>query len=66
VVLQDVGTGKNVTYKLTDSAETDPLAGKISISSPIGQAILGATKGQKVAVRAPRGDRHYTVSSIKA
>ena len=66
VVLQDAETGKNVTYKLTDSAESDPLAGKISISSPIGQAMLGASKGQKIAVRAPKGDRHYVVSAIKA
>jgi transcription elongation factor GreA len=65
VVLQDLGTGKDVTYKLTDSAEADPLAGKISIVSPVGQAIIGHTKGDEVKVQTPKGERRYKVADIK-
>jgi transcription elongation factor GreA len=65
VVLQDLASKKNVTYKLTDSADADPSAGRVSISSPVGQAMLGANEGDEVAVMAPKGERRFLISSIK-
>ena len=65
VVLQDLGAGKNVTYKLTDTADADPAVGKISIASPVGQALLGVFIGDEVAVQVPKGERRYKVSNIK-
>ena len=66
VVLQDLSTGKNVTYKLTDTADADPNAGKISIISPVGKAVLGCFQGDEVPVQTPKGERRYKVSSIKS
>ena len=40
----------DVTYHIVGSYETDPLAGKISDSSPIGAALLGASEGDEVTV----------------
>ncbi|MEE8517857.1 MAG: transcription elongation factor GreA [Dehalococcoidia bacterium] len=65
IVLHDLTTGKNVTYKLVDSTEADPVAGKISVSSPVGSAIVGSRSGDEVEVQAPKGERHYKISSVK-
>ncbi len=45
--------------------EADPLAGKISNESPMGQAFLGKRKGDTVAVEAPRGTIVFKVLEIK-
>ena len=65
VVLKDLGSGKNVTYKLTDSAEADPLGGKISIVSPVGHALMGHNSGEEISVQTPKGERKYILSTIK-
>lgn len=41
VELLDRATGKIVKYQLVDSLEADPLSGKISAESPLGQSLLG-------------------------
>jgi transcription elongation factor GreA len=65
VVLKDLTNGKNATYKLTDTAEADPMSGKISIVSPVGGAVVGCSQGDEFAVQTPKGERRYLVSSIK-
>ena len=65
VALQDLSSGKTVTYQLVDSSETDPAAGKISVVSPVGSAVVGSHKGDEVSVPAPKGERRYKISSIK-
>ncbi|MEX2431205.1 MAG: transcription elongation factor GreA [Dehalococcoidia bacterium] len=65
VVLEDLLSGKNVSYTLVDSTEADPVAGKISVVSPVGKAVVGCRKGDEVKVQAPKGERCYKVSSIK-
>ena len=65
VVLKDLTSGKNVTYKLTDTAEADPLSGKISIVSPVGGAVVGRSQGDEIAVQTPKGERRYQLASIK-
>lgn len=43
-----------VTYHIVGSYETDPKNGKISDSSPIGMALLGAREGDEVTVSGAR------------
>lgn len=57
--------GKNVTYTLVGSVEADPLAGKISDESPIGQALLGKKVSENVTIKTPRGEVMYAVEAIK-
>lgn len=57
--------GKQVTYIVVGSVEADPLEGKISDQSPIGQALLGKKAGDSVTIRTPRGEVTYTISDIK-
>lgn len=57
--------GKNVTYTIVGSVEADPLEGKISDESPIGQALLNKKVGDTVSIKTPRGEVAYTVEEIK-
>ena len=43
-----------VTYHIVGSYETDPMNGKISDSSPIGMALIGAKEGDEVVVQTAR------------
>jgi transcription elongation factor GreA len=56
--------GDEVTYTIVGSAEADPANGKLSMASPVGSALLGATAGQDVDIRTPRGSVTYKVLSI--
>jgi transcription elongation factor GreA len=60
----DSGDG-NETFTIVGSAEADPRGGKISNESPVGRALLGKRKGEKVVVRVPAGDFTYKVVNIR-
>ena len=57
--------GKEASYKIVGSQESDPMHGIISEESPFGKAFLGAKEGQVVVVEAPFGNIHYTVVKIE-
>ena len=57
--------GDEVRYTIVGSAEADPAAGRLSMVSPVGAALLGAVAGADVEVRTPRGSVTYTVRSIE-
>jgi transcription elongation factor GreA len=46
--------------------ESDPTAGRISVASPVGAAILGLRRGQIADVDAPRGPLRYQVLAVEA
>jgi transcription elongation factor GreA len=52
------------TFQIVGSAEAKPAAGKISNESPVGRALLGRKKGEKVLVKVPAGDFSYTIVEI--
>jgi transcription elongation factor GreA len=53
------------TYFIVGAHEADPSHGRISNESPIGQALLGAKKGQTITVVAPAGKIQLKVTSIQ-
>jgi transcription elongation factor GreA len=55
---------KPVTYHIVDSVEANPLEGKISDKSPIGQALMGKKVGEKVVIELPAGKKTYEVQAI--
>lgn len=61
----DLQNGKKVTYQIVGPVEADPLEGKISNESPIGAALLGKKKGDKVTIVTPKGDTTYTIEAIR-
>ena len=59
------GDGKTRTYQLVGPAEADPTAGRISHESPVGRALIGKKRGDKVQVAAPAGKVEMTVTLVK-
>jgi len=52
-------------YMIVGSEDADMASGKISHQSPIGEALLGSSKGDKVTVSTPRGLVNYSVLEVK-
>ena len=68
-----VGIGSNVvikgvdgeeTFTIVGSAEAAPREGRISNESPVGAALMGRKKGDKVTVHAPSGPIEYTLVRV--
>ncbi len=60
VTVQD-DAGERSTWRIVGPDEADPREGRVSVSSPLGQALLGCGEGDGVTVRRPGGDRELTV-----
>jgi transcription elongation factor GreA len=56
--------GTEQTFTMVGSNEADPMGGKISNESPIGQALMGKKAGEKVKVNTPAGEKEYTVVEV--
>jgi transcription elongation factor GreA len=52
------------TFTIVGSTEAKPAEGRISNESPVGRALLGRKKGDKVVVKVPAGDFTYKITSI--
>ena len=61
VVLLDLDTDKEVTYKLVSSEESNVKEGLISTASPIGQSLMGHKEGDEVQIRTPGGVKNYEI-----
>ncbi len=64
VTIKAVKTGKLVTYKLVSESEADLKAKKISVSSPVGQGLLGKAVGDIASITTPRGSMDFEVVEI--
>ncbi len=64
VVLENIDTGEDVEYQLVGPDESDIEKGRISITSPLGRAILGKKPGDELAVQVPGGRRAYELVDI--
>jgi transcription elongation factor GreA len=64
VTLLDLNTQEKVTYQLLGPNDADCDTGSISIDSPVGDAIVGLSVGDKGSVMIPRGEYHFEVIDI--
>jgi transcription elongation factor GreA len=64
VELEDLDSGDTITYEMVFAEETDLDAGKISLSSPVGQALLKRVEGDEVNIQLPNGRKKYQVVSL--
>jgi transcription elongation factor GreA len=54
-----------VTYQIVGEDEADIKLGKISITSPLGRALVGKYAGEVAEVQAPGGLREYEILDVK-
>jgi transcription elongation factor GreA len=64
ITIENVKMKKQVTYKLVPESEADLKTGKLSVSSPVGQGLLGKEVGDKAIVKTPNGDIEFKVIKI--
>lgn len=65
VVLENIDTGQDVEYQLVGPEESDIEKGRISVSSPLGRAMLGKKPEDEITVQAPGGKRVYEIVDIR-
>jgi transcription elongation factor GreA len=65
VTIRDVEYGDRATYTIVGSAEVDPANGRISLRSPIGHALMGRHKGDRVDVQTPNGAAKFEILAIE-
>ena len=54
-----------MTYTLVSETEADFKAGKLSIHTPIAQALVGKKIGDKVTVKVPVGEMELEILDIR-
>jgi len=64
VRLEDAETGEEVCYMIVGEDEADAGQGRISLTSPVGRALLGKAVGDTVEVKVPKGTRELNVLEI--
>ena len=64
VVLENIDTSETFKYQLVGPVESDIEKGKISITSPLGKAIVGKKPGEEIILQAPGGKRYYELLDI--
>lgn len=56
---------KEKEYTIVGAQEADPVAGRISNESPLGEAFLGRKKGDVITIDVPSGTQEYKIISVK-
>ncbi|MCC6403823.1 MAG: transcription elongation factor GreA [Fimbriimonadaceae bacterium] len=64
VTIKDLEWGDKLTIELVGAFESDPLADRISVASPLGSALMGKRAGDKVQVVTPNGTQNYEVIEV--
>jgi len=62
--VEDVEEGATVEYRIVFPEEVDAASGAISLSSPIGRALLNRGVGDEVEVQTPGGKRSYQIVGL--
>ena len=65
VKVLDCEFDEEITYKIVGTNEANPLLGKISVQSPIGNAMLGKGVGEEVNVSTPSGELKFKILSVE-
>lgn len=65
VMVRDLEAGDEWEYTLVDAVQADPLNDRISVQSPVGQALLNSKVGDVVEVQIPAGTARYEILSIR-
>jgi transcription elongation GreA/GreB family factor len=66
VRVRALDSGERLELELVGPLESDATAGRISVVSPLGRAILGLRRGQIAEVDAPRGRLRFKILAVEA
>ena len=64
VELENLASGRKVIYQLVGPYESEPESGKISVTSPLGKALIGKEEGDTVKFNTPGGIQEFEVLEI--
>ena len=64
VTIKNTKTGATMTYTLVSETEANFKEGKLSINTPIAQALVGKKLGDKVQVKVPAGEMEFEIMDI--
>jgi transcription elongation factor GreA len=64
LIVYDVDSGDEFTYKLVMSEDSDVAQNKISTTSPIGRGLMGKSEGDEVEISTPAGKRRFEVIKL--
>jgi len=65
VTMRDEKTGNTLVYTLSSADEADPSEGRISVSSPLAQGLLGAAQGASVKILLPSGEKQLAILKVE-
>lgn len=65
VKIEDLDSGKEVTYQIVGEDEANIKEGRISVGSPIARALIGKEVEDVVTVKAPGGNIEYEIISVE-
>lgn len=64
VTLEDLGDGQSLVYEIVFPEEVEAAVGRISLSSPVGRALINKEVGDEVEVQTPSGKRAYQIVDL--
>jgi len=64
VTLENLESGSEVTYQIVGPDESDISSGKISITSPLGNSLIGKGVNEEIEVKTPGGIKKYSILKI--
>jgi transcription elongation GreA/GreB family factor len=64
-VIIETTKGAHSTFQIVGPRETNPAKGRISHESPLGRALMGRIKGEKIIIQTPSGAQEYRVVEIR-
>ena len=63
--IKNTANGMEMTYAIVSESESDLVAKKISVASPIGKGLLGKSIGEIAEIEAPNGIIHFEIIDIQ-
>jgi transcription elongation factor GreA len=64
LIVYDVDSGDEFTYKLVMAEDSDVTQNKISTTSPIGRGLMGKSEGDEVEISTPAGKRRFEIIKL--
>ena len=64
VLLYDIQKDQEIRYQLLGPYESEPEKGKISVVSPLGQALIGGQVGDEITIKTPGGVQEFEILEI--